>query len=72
MTQPKTDAYEQLKSAHEQLVDTRELNEELIQLLDKKQNQLDNIWCAIEGYRTGKHSKGIAFDRIMREVDYPW
>lgn len=56
----------------EQLNLVRNLNDHLDNELDKKIEQLDNVWCAVNRYKTGKCSRELAFSDVMSAIDYRW
>lgn len=57
--------YEQTNYCHEELLNAKEENLKL-------RKQLDNIYFSVRNYRCGECSKGIAFDQIVKELNYPW
>lgn len=56
--------HEQLSWCHKELANEREKR-------FKQKERLDQVWAACEKKATGKISKGIFVDDVMRALDYP-
>lgn len=64
--------YEQNQWRSEELMNTRELNEQLTQKLEKQQVKLDNIWVSIQKVRNGGQSQAMSLEEISNEIGWRW